>query len=74
MQLIWISGATSKVQKFNITPKGLMKIGSVIGVFFLLCGMGVHFIGFKVALQVRPDFARSFNVIVTGKQIGRAHV
>jgi hypothetical protein len=52
MQLIWISGATSKVQKFNITPKGLMKIGSVIGVFFLLCGMGVHFIGFKVALQV----------------------
>ncbi len=69
MQLIWISGATSKVQKFNITPKGLMKIGSVIGVFFLLCGMGVHFIGFKVALQVRPDFARSLSGVVTFEEL-----
>jgi len=46
-----------------------MKIGSVIGVFFLLCGMGVHFIGFKVALQVRPDFARSLSGVVTFEEL-----
>ena len=35
MQLIWISGATSKVQKFNITPKGLMKIDLENGIYKL---------------------------------------
>ena len=69
MQLIWISGATSKVQKFNITPKGLAKIGLIIGTFFVLCGIGVHFIGFKVALQVRPDLARVMSGVVTFEEL-----
>ena len=69
MQLIWVSGATSKVQKFNITPKGLMKIGLAIGTFFVLCGIGIHFIGFKMALQVRPDLARAMGGVVTFEEL-----
>ena len=69
MQLIWVSGATSKVQKFNITPKGLMKIGLAIGTFFVFCGIGIHFIGFKMALQVRPDLARAMGGVVTFEEL-----
>jgi murein DD-endopeptidase MepM/ murein hydrolase activator NlpD len=69
MQLIWVSGATSRVQKFNITPKGLMKIGLAIGAFFVLCGIGIHFIGFKMALQVRPDLARAMSGVVTFEEL-----
>jgi murein DD-endopeptidase MepM/ murein hydrolase activator NlpD len=69
MQLIWVSGATSRVQKFNITPKGLMKIGLAIGTFFVLCGIGIHFIGFKMALQVRPDLARAMSGVVTFEEL-----
>jgi murein DD-endopeptidase MepM/ murein hydrolase activator NlpD len=69
MQLIWVSGATSRVQKFNITPKGLMKIGLAIGTFFVLCGIGIHFIGFKMALQVRPDLARAMGGVVTFEEL-----
>ena len=69
MQLIWVSGATSKVQKFNITPRGLMKIGFAIATFFVLCGIGIHFIGFKMALQVRPDLARAMGGVVTFEEL-----
>jgi murein DD-endopeptidase MepM/ murein hydrolase activator NlpD len=69
MQLIWVSGATSKVQKFNITPRGLMKIGFAIATFFVLCGIGIHFIGFKMALQVRPDLARVMGGVVTFEEL-----
>lgn len=69
MQLIWVSGATSKVQKFNITPKGLMQIGLAVGTFFVLCGIGIHFIGFKMAIQVRPDLARALGGVVTFEEL-----
>ena len=65
MQLIWISGSTSAVKKINISRKRLIRWSVVTGVFLVLLGIGIHFLGFRIALQVRPQLARVMGDVVT---------
>ena len=46
-----------------------MKIGFAIATFFVLCGIGIHFVGFKMVLQVRPDLARAMGGVVTFEEL-----
>jgi murein DD-endopeptidase MepM/ murein hydrolase activator NlpD len=65
MQLIWISGSTSQVKKINITWRSLAKLAVAISLIAIALGVMIHFLGFKVAIQVNPDLARNVGGVIT---------
>ena len=38
------------------------------GVFLVLLGIGIHFLGFRIALQVRPQLARVMGDVITADE------
>jgi murein DD-endopeptidase MepM/ murein hydrolase activator NlpD len=69
MQLIWISGSTDRVRKINITAKGIAKITAIVCGVMVLLGIGIHFLGLRIAVEVRPDLARAMGGVVTEAQM-----
>lgn len=69
MQLIWISGSTDRVRKINITAKGIAKIAGIVCGVMVLLGIGIHFLGLRIAVEVRPDLARAMGGVVTEAQM-----
>jgi murein DD-endopeptidase MepM/ murein hydrolase activator NlpD len=65
MQIIWISGSTSQIKRINITGLGLIKLAVVSCLSFTLIGIGIHFLGFRVALQFKPDLVREMGGVMT---------
>ena len=65
MQIIWISGSTSQIKRINITGLGLFKIAVVCCLAFILIGVGIHFFGFRIAVQFKPDLAREMGGVIT---------
>ena len=65
MQIIWISGSTSQIKRMNITGRGLAKVVAVSCLAFLMLGAGIHFLGFRVAVQFKPDLAREMGGVIT---------
>ena len=65
MQIIWISGSTSQIKRINITGLGLFKIAAVSCIVFILIGVGIHFFGFRIAVQFKPDLAREMGGVIT---------
>ena len=65
MQIIWISGSTSQIKRVNITGRGLAKVIAVSCFVFVLLGAGIHFLGFRVAVQFKPDLAREMGGVIT---------
>lgn len=65
MQIIWISGSTSQIKRINITGLGLFKIAAVSCIAFILIGVGIHFFGFRIAVQFKPDLAREMGGVIT---------
>lgn len=69
MQLIWISGSTDRVRKINITAHSIAKIFAVICLVMVLLGVGIHFLGLRIAIEVKPDLARAMGGVVTEAQM-----
>jgi murein DD-endopeptidase MepM/ murein hydrolase activator NlpD len=65
MQLIWISGSTAQVKKINITRRNLIKAAVSISCILILLGIGIHFLGFRVAIQFSPELARGMGGVIT---------
>jgi len=65
MQLIWISGSTAQVKKINITARTLIKAAAVVSFVLVLIGIGIHFLGFRVAIQYSPELARNMGGVIT---------
>lgn len=65
MQIIWISGSTSQIKRLNITGRGLAKVIAVSCLVFILLGAAIHFLGFRVAVQFKPDLARELGGVIT---------
>jgi murein DD-endopeptidase MepM/ murein hydrolase activator NlpD len=65
MQLMWVSGPTGHVRTVSITAKKML-IG-IGGVAFALVSLGfmLYLVGFKIAVEVRPDLARSLGGVTT---------
>ncbi len=65
MQLMWVSGPTGHVRTVSITAKKML-IG-IGGVAFALVTLGfmLYLVGFKIAVEVRPDLARSLGGVTT---------
>ncbi len=65
MQIMWVSGPIGNVRKISITAHKVL-----IGICFLsfslvTTGYLLHLIGFKIAIEVRPELARSLGGIST---------
>lgn len=65
MQIIWISGSTSQIKKISITSRGLVKAVLSASILFIFIGAGIHFLGFRVAVQFKPDLARELGGVIT---------
>jgi murein DD-endopeptidase MepM/ murein hydrolase activator NlpD len=65
MQLMWVSGPTASVRTISITAKKvLLAVGASA---FVLVALGVllHFIGFRIAIEMSPSLARSMGGVTT---------
>ncbi len=69
MQLIWISGSTDRVRKINITAHGIAKLVAIVCAVMVLLGVGIHFLGLRIAIEVKPDLARAMGGVVTEAQL-----
>jgi murein DD-endopeptidase MepM/ murein hydrolase activator NlpD len=69
MQLIWISGSTDRVRKINITAKDIAKIIGVVCAVMIFLGVGIHFLGLRIAIEVKPDLARAMGGVITVAQL-----
>lgn len=65
MQLMWVSGPTGHVRTISITARKVL-IGTCAMAFALVAtGFLLYLIGFKIAIEVRPDLARSLGGVTT---------
>ena len=65
MQLIWVASPTSKIRKFNITHKQLIRLALVFSLLFMAAGSTFYFIGFRLAIKVKPAIAQTLGGVVT---------
>ncbi len=65
MQLMWVSGPTGNVRTISITARKVI-IGVCAAAFSLVAiGFLLYLIGFKIAIEVRPELARSLGGVTT---------
>ncbi len=65
MQLMWVSGPTGTVRKVSITAKKMLIGFGVVASALVTLGFLLYLIGFKIAVEVRPELARSLGGITT---------
>jgi murein DD-endopeptidase MepM/ murein hydrolase activator NlpD len=65
MQLMWVSGPTASVRTISITAQKVL-VGVCVSAFVLvLFGVLLHFIGFRIAIEMSPSLARSMGGVTT---------
>ena len=65
MQLIWISGPTAKLTKVNITSRQISMAVLACAVCFVLFGALLYFLGIRIAIEVKPDWAHAMGGVVS---------
>ena len=65
MQLMWMSGPTDSVRTVSITADKVLVWASIAAAACVLLGILLHFIGFRIAIEVSPSFARSLGGVTT---------
>jgi hypothetical protein len=69
MQLIWISGSTSTMKQIKITGRTVIKIAFLSFSAFILFGIGIHFLGFRVAIRFSPEMTKEMGGVITRKEM-----
>jgi murein DD-endopeptidase MepM/ murein hydrolase activator NlpD len=65
MQLIWLSGPTARVVTLSITRRTIwLGLGTLIAVLLVL-GASIQFFGLRVAIELRPELARTLGAVTT---------
>jgi murein DD-endopeptidase MepM/ murein hydrolase activator NlpD len=65
MQLMWMSGPTDSVKTVSITTHKVLVWISMAAGGCVLLGVLLHFIGFRIAIEISPSFARSLGGVTT---------
>ncbi len=65
MQLMWVSGPTADVRSVSITAKNVLIGVSAAAFVLVLVGVLLHFVGFRIAIEVSPSLARSIGGVTT---------
>jgi len=69
MQLIWISGSTSTMKQIKITGSSVIKIALLSISIFILIGIGIHFLGFRIAIRFSPEMTKEMGGVITRKEL-----
>ena len=69
MQLIWISGSTSTMKQIKITRSSVIKIALLSISIFILIGIGIHFLGFRIAIRFSPEMTKEMGGVITRKEL-----
>lgn len=65
MQLMWVSGPTGVVKSISITKKSMAIWISGLGFALVLAGVGLHFVGYQMALDLNPAILRTLGGVTT---------
>ncbi len=65
MQLMWVSGPTADVRSVSITAKKVLVGVSVTAFVLVLMGVLLHFVGFRIAIEISPSLARTLGGVTT---------
>lgn len=65
MQLIWLSGPTARVVTLSITRKTVLLGIACFAALLLMLGALLQFLGLRVAIELRPDLARTLGAVTT---------
>jgi murein DD-endopeptidase MepM/ murein hydrolase activator NlpD len=65
MQLMWVSGPTASVKTVSITAQKVVIFVASVSFMLVLLGIILHFIGFRIAVEVSPGLARSLGGVTT---------
>ncbi len=65
MQLMWVSGPTGNVKTISITAKKVFLAACALSVALVVAGCLLYLIGFKIAIEVSPELARSLGGVTT---------
>lgn len=68
MQLMWVSGPTGRVKKISITLRTVSIAMAVFAFLAVVIGMAIHFVGLRIAIEMRPEIARSMGGVLTAAQ------
>jgi hypothetical protein len=69
MQLIWISGSTSTMKQIKITGRTMIKLAILSFSIFILIGIGIHFLGFRVAIRFSPEMTKEMGGVITRTEL-----
>jgi len=65
MQLMWVSGPTGSVRTFSITARKMLISICALAFALVTAGFLLYLVGFKIAIEVRPELARSLGGVTT---------
>jgi murein DD-endopeptidase MepM/ murein hydrolase activator NlpD len=65
MQLMWVSGPTGKVHTISITARKMLMGAGILAFTFATAGFLLYLVGFKIAVEARPELARSLGGVTT---------
>ena len=65
MQLMWVSGPTASVRTISITAQKVLVAVSATAFVLVAFGVLLHFIGFRIAIEMSPGLARSMGGVTT---------
>lgn len=65
MQLMWVAGPTASVRTISITAKKVLMAVCVSAFVLVAFGVLLHFIGFRIAIEMSPSLARSMGGVTT---------
>jgi len=65
MQLMWLSSPLGKMHAVSITKRRIVAALAACAATFVIIGMALHFIGFRMAVQIRPDLVRAVGGVIT---------
>lgn len=68
MQLIWLSGPTARVVTVSVTRKKILVGVASLAAFLLLLGATLQFLGLRVAIDLRPDLAKTLGAVTTASE------
>jgi len=68
MQLMWISESTGRIRRIPITLRTILMVVVCAALFFVGLGAVLNLIGFRVAIEQRPEIARAMGGVITVQQ------
>ena len=71
MQLMWLSSPLGKMHAVSITKRKVMFAALAFAAVCVLIGMVLYFVGFRMAVQFRPDLVRAVGGVMTADDVAQ---